>query len=341
MSHIQPVLDRWQDVVDTAPPGIATPIRRALAQFRTANGTVNDIDTFDKAKGLVDDAIENFYKSTSAKSPTVAQQLVKFQDALLAAVDSIKTNDLGAIYSDARQHFSSRMRMRDALEAGRSAMTDGTEDALGHYMTLPVGEQRMYRIGLFDSANRDLSRKGKSSDITTYFDTPDKQQLLGALTGRSRAQPFNFSTRMQRFGDVLDDERNIANTQRTVLGGSQTAERTQDDAAFNQQTLGTLFASLRSTPSLTAMGIEVLSGGMTRMFGFTNSTAQSLAARLLNANPAQRDNILNSIEAHMPSAQTSQFRQFVADMAAHMAYVAKAQASQSAGAALAAPNSKE
>ena len=70
--HIGPVLDQWQTIVDNSVPGIASPLRNAMAQFRTANGIVNDIGRFDQAKRVVDDAIGNYHNGIGTRSATVA-----------------------------------------------------------------------------------------------------------------------------------------------------------------------------------------------------------------------------------------------------------------------------
>jgi len=287
-------------------------IKRALRLFTTGDGRlVSDLHGFDQAKKALDSLI------SKTRNPTQPDKyaekiLTDLKNTLLNAVDNIKTNGVGAKYKEARNYFSSEMDMKDALDLGRKAWREDSNVAADQIAELTEGQQKLFRLGLHDAYMGNKGNTARSADVTRIFETPRMQQILEAAIPRSEKSTAVFTDRPERLGELVSLEKLMSNTKNKVFGNSMTAERLADDARLGRQTIGEMFDRYRSSPTLLSIGMEIVSTGLNKMFGFKDEVAKELARRLFTADRAQRDAILARIEQTWGSDRIATLGKFLA-----------------------------
>jgi hypothetical protein len=227
-----------------------------MRQFFTHDGQmVHEIGRFDRAKRLLDDRIDVLRRAGEREMAAI---LTRLKNDLLAAVDAIPTNNLGARYAEARSRFSSRMEARDAYTAGRAVWREGSEEGVESYQQI-VGEgnQKLFRLGLLAGYHDLAERPLTGADRLALFSTPRMEAILAHViphietaTGRARirgGEPAVFADAPQRFGTWRENEARMIATRTKAIGGSPTAERLNDDQAFRAlSTITEIFHSARN-----------------------------------------------------------------------------------------------
>lgn len=299
---IMPAVKKWADEAVSAQVTEGRLIRRALQQFTTGDGKlVTSLDGFDKGKRALDSMIE---VAINKGDKNAARVLSGVKDDMVSAVDAVAKQGIGKKYADARGFFSSQMEMKEAIDLGRKAFRENSDVAAEQFASLTKGQQKLFRLGMLESFEANLGgAKSRAADLTRAFDTPRMQELLRTVIPRTTGQSgkvdlsTNISRNPERFGDFIGNEKAMVATRDRVLGNSATAGRLGDDARLTRQTVGEMFDRYRQSPSLFAVGMEAISTGLTKVFGFREDVAQTLARRLFTANPAEREAILARLEA--------------------------------------------
>lgn len=328
--NISPVIDgvlqRWtaraQDPDELRP--IAKVIQAAVGIFKTPSGTVSDLRRFQTAKELLDEKIGNFMKSPVGRNRRLGGELNEFKNELLAAVDGITAANVGTLYQNARNIYSSAADMRRALQAGRDAIKEGSEVSADAYRRMTLGEQQMFRVGLADATELHMARQKRGADVTQLFQSPRVQQLLMEVMQPDAAQ---------RFGRNIQTENLTTRTNAEVFGNSKTAQRQADDEAFNQ--MGDAIDAIRSVRSATDASFKIIKAAIERVGGFRADVATQLARKLFTADRAQLDEIIKQIESRMGPERASHFKAIIDQYAGNLAQqtaaaVTTAQAQQAA-----------
>jgi hypothetical protein len=312
---VNPVYAKWAERAAEQGGTLGREIADAIALFREATDrvggkTVGSLERFDLAKRTFDEHIERLLKNERRRY--TAGVLTELKNELLAAVDRIGGNtNAGALYRAARDRFSSRMEAREALQAGREALKEGPEAALDRYRAIQgEGDRKLFRLGLYGYFDDAISRAKRSADITQLFETPQVQQLLREViprprtpTGRVR-QGAEFSDRPQRFGRILQSEKQMIATRNEVLGNSKTQQRALDDQAF--ASLHDIVQQMRQGTSggPTAVAMQAVIGVLDKFFGTRAETAAAMASRLFSADPRVVEETLQRIARRMGPTRT-------------------------------------
>ena len=304
---IKPVVQAWLERAKDEPRTIRSEIRKAIGELRTERGLVGTLDRFDKAKQVLDDHVDKLYLSGDKYLGGLIKTL---KNDLLTAVDGIETNDVGRLYANARREFSSGMDMRNALQLGRDVFRENSEIAVDQFRQLATpGEQKLFRLGLLDGFEQNIGRQKRTTNITQIFESPRIQELLEAVIPRSRNVGAEFANRPERFGRYLDTERAMVTTRDEVLGNSKTAQRMADDRQLNSM-VG-MIEQIKSTPSLTALGIKAFENTLARFFGFREDTAAEIARKLFTVGGGPRDRLLTALEARLGPNRAAQFERIM------------------------------
>ena len=293
------VLQRWtaraQDPQQLLP--IAKIINAAVSIFKTPAGTVSDLQRFQTAKELLDEKIGNLMKSPVSRNRRLGGELNDFKNELLAAVDGITAGNVGTLYQNARNIYSSAADMRRALQMGRDALKEGSEASADAYRRLTLGEQQMFRIGLADAAEAHMARQKRGADVTQLFQSPRVQEIFMEVGPQDQAM---------RFGRNIQTQNMTVRTDNEVFGNSKTAQRQADDEAFNQ--MGDAIDAIRSVRSATDASFKVVKAALERIGGFRADTATELARMLFTADRSRLDDIIRNIESRMGPDRASHFK---------------------------------
>jgi len=313
---IAPVLQKWRTEADNAPHSVGNAIRDLIKEFESKTGPITNIKRFQQAKEFADGKIQNWLESVEGRNRHVGGELNKLKNELLAAVDGVQTAGLGAKYAAARNAFSSRMEMRDALQLGRDVFREGSEVAGDQFRGLATaGEQKLFRLGLLGSFENHMGRQARTHDVTTVFDNPRIQGILEAAiprvetsTGRmkmSGGEPVSFARRPERFGSYLDTEKSFITTRNETFGGSPTQKRIVDDEAYG--TLNTLVERVRNAPNLGSLALNLAGDALNKVFGYRADTAAALARMLFTADPTERRRVLEAVARRYGPDRMQQF----------------------------------
>lgn len=337
---IQPILDRWTTRMANEPEPVAAAIRRALRLFQSRGGTVSEIERFDKSKQFMDGVIERFIEAPEGRNRYLGGVLIELKNELLGAVDALP--GVGPAYATARRAFSDRMTARDILTRFRDAWRDDAEIGAQAFDDLASpAQQKLARLGLLWGFERQAAGTGRERDVTRVFGNPRIQELLSRVmprtetaTGRARTvagAPAEYADRPQRFGRLLETEHAQSQMRQRVLGGSQTAERLADDAAYDS--MHDVVEMFRANPSVLGLGIRYVNAVLDKLFGMRPDVANAIAVRLFVADPAARERVLSSIAAQMGRSRFEQFSRYMAENQARLGSVLSAQAGAGAGGA--------
>lgn len=297
--HIGPVLQNWLARAQDEPREISRAIQRAARLFEAPSGTVKTLQRFQRSKEYLDGVIEGLMDGPN-RNRALGGTLNDMKRELLAAIDNIP--NAGSMYSQARGAFSSRAEMRDALELGRSVMRDGAEVSVDQYRALGPGQQQMFRLGIFDAFDRQISPKDRSNNVARFFNSPKTQELLSEIIPRT-----NMADRPERFGRFVQGENaNFSNINKTI-GGSPTQERIADDASYDSM-MG-IIEQLRSSKSITDAAFKLTQAAADKLFGFRADTAAEIARKLLTADRGEVERTLIAIENRLGPSRAAQFAQ--------------------------------
>lgn len=266
-------------------------IEKAIRLFTGDNMPANNLQRFDNAKKALDDIIS---KAQRAGENNLVRELTGFKQSLL---DAVHVNGRNQAYQNARNAWGSAAENREAIDLGRAALRDGSEISVDQYNALTRGQQQLFRIGFLDSLRNALRTRRPGNDVTQLFEQQRVRELMSQIVPRSRGNGGVFSNRPERFGDVIRREQRMVQTNREVLGGSQTQQRGQDDMAFAGDALAGMWNRFRQAPSLFNMGVEAIGVGIQRIFGYRQDVALALARRLLETDPQTRNQILRRLRA--------------------------------------------
>lgn len=298
--HLKPAMDKWTTELAQSPFEEARLIRAALRQFTMGDGKnrriVDSVDAFDKAKRALDSRIDS---AMSALNPdrNAARVLQMIKDDMVAAIDGVTERNIGQMYKVARSQFATDAQLREAMEFGRDVLKGDIHEVTTRYHRFNDTQQKLARLGVIEAFEGKGIDRAKFEDLTRNFETPRVQELLRNMVPRTESTSGVYADRPERIGAFMANERTMANTPRAVMGGSQTAERMADDAAFSRETLSSMVERFRGVPSVTNIVIEAASVVINKAFGYREEVAAALARRLFTANRATQEQVIARLEA--------------------------------------------
>lgn len=246
------------DVVETLDPTMRIPTVRG----------------WDYIKRSLDADVNKLYSNSAVEAPAVKETRNMLRDKLGTDVPA---------YGDALKKYSDDSALLDALNLGRDvAKSNGMalDAAEAAMKDLTPEQQKLVRLGFAretkggmtaaDTTGRDMSRRFSSTDAK-----------------RKAAIAAESPEALDQFGKRLTREQAMVRTQRTLSGGSDTAENLSD--AADTANSGVLTALLSNRPFVAAgRGMEALSR---RAAGINEDVAKRLGDILLSNDPAKIESL--------------------------------------------------
>ena len=258
--------------------------------YRTL-GRADELRRFDSAKRGLDDMIAT---QKIAGNRELAAILNKFRVDLLNAVhggDSAAPA-VNLAYAKARGLYASGARMREAIEMGRRALNEGAEVTVDEFRALSPGEQKMFRLGLYEQARRLLGNQKDTNDATQLFRKPNVAELLKAVIPQAKSKGAKTKG-SEQFGDLLERERRMGETRNSALYGSKTAATLADTEDLTRW--ARIATRLRTQGVVSTVADESVNA-LVQMFGLRSDAAEHLARMLLTSDPEQVAQIMRRIE---------------------------------------------
>lgn len=294
------------------PPQIAGLMRSMIRDFNRAveeGGQKSHLERLDKVKQAWDDSIEALMRKGRGNA---VRALTGIKNEYLGALDAIKVNDLGAKYQAARNAYSSRMELRDALALGRRSAHEDSEIVADHFAGLKTdGERNMFRLGLFDAAKKTLGGGKRSADATQMFQKPRVEELMRTVIPAGEVNGVN---RAEQFGRFLENERRMIETRNQTLGNSKTAERLADDAALDDlQGMIEQAKKLAHNPSTAAIIVRAFDWTVQKLLGPRADTAAAISRKLFTADPIERERLLQALEHRLGPSRAAHLARLLRD----------------------------
>jgi hypothetical protein len=302
---IMPAVNKWTNALADAQVTEGSLIRKALRQFTTdGKEWVKTADGVDKGKRAIDGMIAGAQQSGNANAVRILKGV---QEDFVKAVDGIQTNDIGKKWQAAREYFSGEKQRQEAIEWGRNALKADSNASADQFAAFPKDQKKLARLGILESLTTAAGPKKRAADLTQVLDTNRAQDLLRETIPRAGgAGPY--SVQPERFGNYIANEKAMIGTRDKVLGNSATAGRLMDDERLTRQTLSQMFDRFKQGGvGLVPMALEAASVGLSKVFGFREDVAQEIGRRLFTANPAQREAIIQRLEAKWGSDKVGTF----------------------------------
>lgn len=263
--------------------------------------TLNSVpspETLDYVKRGLDDILED------ARDPVTRQ--INYTPSLRAIEDVRKSlvreaDNLHPAYAEARAAFAGPASAEEALQLGRKSLTASAEDIEAATSRMGDAEREQFALG-FRAAMAD--NIGRATDGASQT-----QRLLGTRRKRQAlASVFGGEEDFNRFLATMADERATNETYRSVMTGSQTAERQladqqTSDGGLIESATGTALRGVSEPIGL--LGDALKSLGEVSRFGAGEAgdrTRESIAALLTETDP----NVLEGLAKAIKDATTRQ-----------------------------------
>jgi hypothetical protein len=325
-SAVAPAIQKWRAIIADPASAIPGPIKaavgRQITQLFAPNGKiVSNIETFDRAKQLLDDRISALLESPRAPQRQLSRGLMDLKNDLIKGVtdesgkvaggiDNIAEGNLGPLYKETRGKFSSRMEAKEALEAGKQAAEVGGQQGIKIFdaaATTP-GNEKLARLGVLGHVEGKIGGMKHGADKSAIFDTPNMNQFLAHAIERSSGANAPFANRPERFGQFVDLQKGQAETRNMVQGGSPTARIESDVNSFD---ILSKWQELKNSSSATMAGIKYAAHLLNRTFGLQADTAAQIAQNLFTANKAQQARFVAAVEQRLGRDRAAQFTQLM------------------------------
>lgn len=296
---LQPAIDGLSLTAMQYPGPFRRQLQRALSLFRDDGPNrfqVGTIERFDASKKALDDMIETAQRQGQGN---LTRELTIFKHSLIEAVHAPNaagqpTRNLA--YQEARNAWGSAAENRAAIDLGRGALREGSEVGVEQFAALPAGQQRLFRLGFLESVREALRTRRPGNDVTQLFEQQRVRDLMREVVPTPAGRNAVFADRPERFGNLLRREARMVQTNNAVLGNSATAQRQADDMQFAGDALASMWNRFRQAPSLFNVAMEAVGTGIQRAFSYRQDVALALARRLLEADPATRNQILRRLQ---------------------------------------------
>lgn len=207
------------------------PLDPTALGFDIAEGTnevvlnrVPSFETLDYVKKGLDDIIDSDFDPITKQYGPNARAAIGLKSRLVGQIDEVNP-----AYAQARAAYAGPAGEREALRMGQTSL-NAAPDQLGFTIKdMPQTRLDQFRLG-FRSGLAEQAGKTRlaSNPWESAYGTPQAQQRIGML----------FPEGADRFGRQYNLERELAQTNNSILGNSMTAERMIADDQFGGNVLG-------------------------------------------------------------------------------------------------------
>jgi hypothetical protein len=303
---LTPAVQYLRTAAQDYPPAFAARLNRAAKLFErgTNNQMVDDVLRFDNSKKALDDMIETAQRGGQNQ---LARELTIFKNQALDAVhatDAAGNPTRNLVYKEARDTWGTAAERREAIDMGRNALKADSELTAENYQALSKYQQMLFRIGMKQGVRQALATKRPGNDVTQLFQQRRVQELMAQVIPRSPKKGAAFADRPQRFGEYMNRQQRMVETNRKAIGGSETAERLSDDGQFAADAVGQTANMLRGGTNAI---LEVMAAGASKVFGMRQDVAAAVAKRLVESDPSTRAAMLQQIEQRYGRDALDQF----------------------------------
>lgn len=233
-----------------------------------------ELSDFDRVLGVKQAIQDDIGAAVRAGRNNEARELQKVVAELDSALEAASPD-----YRAANDAFAKASREIDQIAAGKAAASPSrrSADTVAEYGGLTDGERAAYRVGYADRAMAKIEGAAVGVDKSRPFTSQKSSEELAAMA----SDP-------DKLARALGREREMFETRRIVLGGSQTA----DNLADQQGVLGMVRRVPRGLVDALATGAE-WAGRMSK--GQNDATRAALVDALMSTGNDAAENVANAV----------------------------------------------
>jgi hypothetical protein len=187
-------------------------------------------------------------------------------------------------YAKANAEFADNERIRSSFETGQKYQNMEYKEALDKLKKMNESEKEAFRLGMMADINNRLSNF-KGGDFSRQIFKSDKQKSLMRYA-------FTDNNKYQEFAAYVDALSRQSKAKDTIMGGSQTGERTATSQGAAE--LGQIAQSAASG-GMTGAAIAAAKSLLARTKGISGETSAELQKRLFAVDPVEQTAILNEL----------------------------------------------
>lgn len=187
-------------------------------------------------------------------------------------------------YAKANAEFADNERIRSSFETGQKYQNMEYKEALDKLKKMNESEKEAFRLGMMADINNRLSNF-KGGDFSRQIFKSDKQKSLMRYA-------FTDNNKYQEFAAYVDALGRQSKVKDTIMGGSQTGERTATSQGAAE--LGQIAQSAASG-GMTGAAIAAAKSLLARTKGISGETSAELQKRLFAVDPVEQTAILNEL----------------------------------------------
>lgn len=261
---------------------------------------VPDARAWDYIKRGFDDVIDSQKAGMFGKSNNETRILMSLKNKMLSEID-----DVNPAYAAARKIWSGQASLDNALEAGRSAMTQSPEATKRIVADMSSAEKESFKIGVADWLRNQVGKTGFTNNaLLKFFANRDQLANLRAA--------FDDDAQFKAFRQAMFAEARKRSTYNVVTGNSSTAKQLADMAESGGLRETADFVKNAATGNIVGGALNFIGSRMRMLGGFTPEVADSVAKKLMATNPQQVKAIASQLRQIEQSAiSADQKRQFV------------------------------
>jgi hypothetical protein len=248
--------------------------------------------TLDYVKRGLDDTIEQFRDPVTRRLnlDEAGRAINGVRGQLLSEVDR-----LNPAYGQARQAYAGPASAEEALQLGRSSLNASAEDIEAATARMGPAEREQFALGYRSAMGDNIGRAVDGADQTQrMLGTPRKRAALSSVMGEGPG--------FDRFQQTMADERLTNQTYRSVMSGSQTAERQladqqTSDGGLIESAAGATLRGVSQPIGLLGDALKAL--GEIDRFGAGeagNRTRESVAALLTETDPRVLEGLAKAVK---------------------------------------------
>lgn len=289
-----PILQKIDDRLVDAKGGIKTALERARSLFMGSDGAPDtSLVGLHETKLALDNMIASAGIDTSL-GRVARRELVDIKNDLVTALKASSKD-----YEQGTAIYAGDAASADALQAGRAFAKGDYEDALEDFAALSPGDKDIFRLGVSRQLRDIINQRGGSGRVLTE---DMRERLRGIFPDQASYNAFI------RGAENLRDE---ARRAVQITGGSQTAERTADDAGNSAMANDVInFGANVATGNAPGAIRSALGSVVRRAQGINEPTAAAIARRLMTRDPAERDAVIAELlQAQLRQRQPPPLRQ--------------------------------
>ncbi len=194
---------------------------------------VPSFETLDYVKKGLDDIIESDFDPITKQYGPNARAAIGLKQRLVSQIDEVNP-----AYAEARAAYAGPAGEREALRLGQSSLNAAPDQMSFALKDMPQPRLEQFRLG-YRSGLAEQAGKTRlaSNPWESAYGSPQAQQRIGAL----------FPDGAQNFGKQYGLERELAQSNNSILGNSMTAERMIADSQFGGNMLGDLAFDVATT----------------------------------------------------------------------------------------------